>query len=236
VALYVLHFVPVILFSVFMLLFVDTKAVAIDGAQSGVSLPREIGPLQQNDIPTIISACLVVIRIFATSCSLLNIQRSTFIRWEKRGLSLSQISRLVYYHLPPVIDASRDLYCALVAIIVLINFPMYFSRPLAQGSVTWVSGHVPSRVSTTMPLSVAGPGLAWYDMGYPESRVQLRQRGSATAAALALPDDNYELPSSYTFSRRRSFALPDLQRLPVNSSLSSVTMPYLAISSLEWMD
>jgi hypothetical protein len=167
----------------------------------------------------------------------MNMQRSTFILLEKRGLSLSQISRLIYYQLPPVIDASRDPYSALVAIIVLMNLPVQLSAPLAQGSVTWVSGHVPSGVSTTMPLSVAGPGLGWSDIGrYEESRVQLRQRGSATAATLTLPEENYELPSSYTSSRRRSLALPDLQRLPLNSSLSSVTMPYMAIASLEWMD
>jgi hypothetical protein len=55
VALYLLHVVLVIFSSVFMLLFVDTKAVAIDGAQSGVALPKEIGPLQQNHVTTIIS-------------------------------------------------------------------------------------------------------------------------------------------------------------------------------------
>jgi hypothetical protein len=156
---------------------------------------------------------------------------------EKRGLPLSQLSRLVYYQLPPIIDASRDPYSALVAIIILMNLQVQFSAPLAQGSVTWALRHVPSRVSTAMPLSVAGPGSVWTDsMTWTESRLQLRQRGSATAAMLALPEENYEFPSSYTFSRRRSIALPDLQRLPLNSSLSSVTMPYLAISSLEWID
>jgi hypothetical protein len=45
VALYLLHIILVILFSVFMLLFVDKKAVAVDGAQSSGQLPKGIGLL-----------------------------------------------------------------------------------------------------------------------------------------------------------------------------------------------
>ena len=192
----------------------------------------------QSDITTAVSAGVTIIRLFAATWSASMLWRCIFILMEKGGVSLRQIDSLLTWkiHFYPRLKSSRRTGL-LISIILLLSFPCQLSGPILTGSITWSSSYgfvgggkmdVPSgyigdwsnaRFRSTLPLNFSSDRLDLYSMGAQASA------GYATIAWQGSRNDSGIM--------KRVLDLDS--ELPINSTLNNITLPYFAVSKLEWI-
>ena len=196
-----------------------------------------IRPLQ-SDITTAVSSGVTIVRFFAALWSAGMIWRCIFILMEKDGISLQQINILFRWqnHFPRL--RCRQKVGLVVSIILLLSFPCQLSGPILTGSITWSSSSalirggyispIPSDYTGDLsdpsfeqrfPLNISEATLGFYSLG--------RQR--------AINEANVAWLGSQGDRRTMKRVLGALRDIPVNSTLTNVTLPYFGINKLEWI-
>ena len=184
----------------------------------------------QSDITTAISSGITISRLFAAMWSAATLWRCIFILMGKGGISLEQIDRLLTWqiHMPPHLKSSQH-FGLLVSIILLAAFPSQFSGPILTGSITWSSSHrlTEGQRATDIPSRSLG------DLSHSYSDISDRPmyiQGCAFASAFASTAWRDSLEDERTMKR----VIRNIGHLPINSTLKNVTLPYFAITKLEW--
>jgi len=175
----------------------------------------------QSDITTAISASVVLYRLFASMWSAAMLWRCIFILMGNGGISLEQIDRLLAWqiHVHPLRLG------LLVSIILLAAIPSQFSGPILTGSITWSSSYRLSEGWQRVTGIDAGDmvrGSYFPAHGFQQAFAQASGLGG-TAWKDALGD-----------KRTMRRVIYSMAHLPINSTLKNITLPYFAISKLEW--
>jgi hypothetical protein len=192
----------------------------------------------QSDITTAVSAGVTIIRFIAATWSAAMLWRCIFILMENGGISLRQINSLLTWqiHFYPCLKSSQKTGL-LVSIILLLSFPCQLSGPILTGSIIWSSSYgfvgggkmgVPSghigdwsneQFLSVLPLNFSSDRHDLYLMG---------AQGAAGYSTIAWQGSRND---SGTMKR-----VLDLDsELPINSTLNNITLPYFAVSKLEWI-
>ncbi len=148
--------------------------------------------------------------------------RCIFILLGDGGISLEKLDRLLTWqiHIPPHLLSSQ----ALVSIILLTAFPSPLSGPILTGSITWSSSYrlvvgSASQCVTGIPGEQCGSNNASVSLDN-----TLTSGFASTAWLNSLEDE-----------RTMKRVIDNIAHLPIDSTLNNVTLPYFAISKLEWI-
>jgi len=182
----------------------------------------------QSDITTAISSGIVIYRLFASTWSAAMLWRCIFILMGNGGVSLEQIDRLLAWqiHFQPLLKSSHR-FGLLISIILLAAFPCQFSGPILTGSVTWSSSH---HVSGRQRITGIHSGYTGDLSSYGPPPLFLSSNSLASGFASTAWHD---LQGDTRVMKR---VIQSLAQVPVNSTLNNVTLPYFAISEIEWVE
>ncbi|KAH6673266.1 hypothetical protein B0J14DRAFT_639209 [Halenospora varia] len=194
--------------------------------------------LYQSDVTTLVSVSLVIIRLFATAWSSISIWRCAFVLLEKTGLTLQQLSSTIAYGVPTSLfscSASRtsrntSVSTYIIFIVCVLLLPSQFAAPILSGSISWSPDMMvvpaPYRLKN---IQVAGPGnpWAWYQ-SFPNVRNSLVLRSSSYASVVTVQSNSHQMSSTWR-------TVPSSQHLPVNTTISNITIPYFVIQDWSWI-
>jgi len=178
----------------------------------------------QSDMTTLISSGVAFYRLCAAIWSGAVLWRCIFILLGNGGITLEKIDTMLTWQIyrPPRLLPSQ----VLISIILLTAFSPHVSGPILTGSITWSSSYrlvvaPASECVTGIPGDQPqGDTNATFD-----SFNNTLASGFASTAWLNSPQDE----------RSMKRVIDSVAHLPINSTLNNVTLPYFAISKLEWI-
>lgn len=230
------HGILTIAITCFMLVYVNDRHFNIDSRKPLVPLadgtmvqwPR-YEPLQ-SDITTILSSLLAILRLI-TACWLGPlVWRCAFILLEKTGLRVKQLSRMITYGIPIGLRHGERVISSIILVMLVIVLPVYVSAPVLTGSITWMpSTHNPERLTDSV-IDIPGSNNfadLWLWWRGDSGRKEVADR----AAALSFVVWGRETQNDAI----KRILLP-AARLGVNSTLTSVLLPYFSITELDWVE
>jgi hypothetical protein len=186
--------------------------------------------LYQAQVTALISLALVIIRLIAGACSTLLAWRILSLLLERRGILLSEMTRLLNLRLPVLFGWDvRSWYWTIWAIIVtLLLWPQAFVAPLASSSITWLpQGQVVENATTSINIWSIGQYADYVKIFYPEWTM----RTIITAAVFTGKEPIYAFNST-NLPLRRHF---DPSQDTSDNSTIGIVMPYFAVD-LRWID
>lgn len=186
--------------------------------------------LYQTQITGLISLALVLIRMLAGSCSVLLVWRTIFILLEKRGITLTELTRLGNFHVPIIPRGGSRielLWSCWAMVVIFLLWPPSFAAPLANSSVAWIPSKRLSDTQTSVSLGAVGRFADWAALGYEDRRMKI----VINAALMAGKDPAYAF-DSFKLPHRRYFS--SIQKIPANSTIN-LTVPYFDVN-LRWID
>lgn len=217
-----LHVISTILVCLLMLKVVDGIVVHYN---SDVPWFRR-GYLQVDDITTAVSTAMVVVRIMTVAWAARSAWRCAFILLETQGITLQQFSRIISWP-AYFLGGSANAYIATLVLFLLV--PANLVSPVVTGSVGWKDAltEVPGK-----PFQHAGPMATdlrwyWYAYGYAAELKGVILSATSRAGAGWL-----EFGRNNTLSSR--LVTTSQQRMPVNSTIDNLTLPFLEIHSISW--
>jgi hypothetical protein len=208
--------------------------IAIDGLDfridSHQSSSRSGRRLYQTQVTALISVALVVVRLFASSCTVLLVWRIIYIILEKRGITLLELTLLSNYRVPVLpefwsISSVQQSIWATATTFLL--WPSAFSAPLASSSVSWVPGIVLIDQSTEISIQALEKFANWPGLWYSD----MRTIAVMNAAVMTGRDPAYAFQKNGSQSRRYFNAT---EAMP-NETIMNITMPYIDVK-LRWID
>ena len=223
----ILHFVSILTLTAFLTTYVDRNDFNIDSRK----VFSKFTPLQ-SDITTAISSGIAIYRVFAAGWSTAMVWRSIFLLMGEGGITIEQINSLLTWqiHLHPRYKPSR--FGFLVSIILLSAVPSQFSGPILTGSITWSSSYHLTKGERVTRITSASSGdqdnLAFW---FSQTNLPVVPLGISFVPGLASIAWLGSLEQKRTMKRVIRF----IHHLPINSTLNNVTLPYFAISKLEWI-
>ncbi|PVH95964.1 hypothetical protein DM02DRAFT_675105 [Periconia macrospinosa] len=231
-SIFVLHLVACILFVISVMVWVDGCNFRPGSPPS--SFFEVNGPLYQTQVNGLVSLALVFIRLLAACCAAPLIWTVILVLLEKRGMWLSEISRLNY--LMPVLPRAKAHvwgWYAWATLVTVLLWPPNFASPIANSSLAWIPDALNFGANMkTMPISSnydPDPELRalylrnspqWQTSSYLKAVVRM---GSSPAYAFN------------TNSSRRYFSLPSLGVTVTNNSIISLPLPYIDVK-IRWID
>jgi len=198
----------------------------IDGHHYNLEKRRSLSGFTalQSDMTTLISTSVALYRLCAMIWSGAVLWRCIFILLGNGGITLEKIDTLLtwQYYRPPRLLSSQ----VLVSIILLSAFSPHVSGPILTGSITWSSSHrlvvaPASECVTGIPGEQPQGGTIATSNSFDDTLAS----GFASTAWLNSPQDE----------RTMKRVIDSVAHLPINSTLNNVTLPYFAISKLEWI-
>ncbi|RDW58615.1 hypothetical protein BP6252_13091 [Coleophoma cylindrospora] len=234
-----LHVALVISLSAILFISIDGNDFLASNVPQGIadvqsdSLPR----IYQSGITTSISAALVAIRLVAGSWVGVLGWRMCFCILERNGASLGQTSRTIRFRLPPLtrkpVQHHTDgglTFTILLWLTCVCVIPWQFSAPLLSGAVSWVPKTTLINAANMTNITTPGPGRRWHELNdFQNNRYHAVLSAVGIASQASSVNFNASLSPIY---RRR---IPSISGLQLNSTFENITMPYFAISSLQWM-
>ena len=232
----ILHTISVLILTTVLKSYIDDHDFNLHSRKALVKYT----PLQ-SDITTAISSCIAISRLFATIWSASTIWRCIFILMERGGITLGHIESLLTWqiHLHPRLKSSQGTQVGfLISIILLASFPCQLSGPILTGSITWSPSSNFAKDQTTAKI---GPGYTGHLSDDPFNSIfppnysapgfySLCRQMASGAAIIAWQESQDDERTMKRVLR------PDLVgRLPINSTLGNVTLPYFAVTKLEWI-
>lgn len=202
----------------------------------------KITPLQ-SDITTAISSGLTVSRFFVMMWSGATAWRSVFVLLEREGIALEEVHRLLTWQVHHLYPRLRHLWkmSTVVSVMLLAAFPCQLSGPILTGSITWSPSRrflggqnvtdiplIPSDVDWSS-FNFSDPNKYLLPLNYSTSFTYAR--GTPMAAGLA----STAWQGSQNDERTAKRIIRAVEQLPINSTLDSVTLPYFAITKLDWI-
>ena len=230
----ILHLLSVLTLIIVIKTFVDGQDFNL---QSRKAMAR-FTPLQ-SDITTVVSGGVAIVRSFAAMWSASIVWRCIFMLMKSGGISLEQIDLLLTWqvHLRPRLKSSQRIGL-LISIITLVAFPCHLSGPILTGSITWSSSHRPSGKQEVVGIEAGYTGdlsdVAFsylYPLNYSASPLSLYSVGRPLAASFAGTAWQSQSANAQTMKR----VIRSVAHLPINSTLNNVTLPYFAVTKLEWI-
>ena len=237
----ILHFLSVIIITVTIKFYISGHSFNMDSRRAVTTF----APLQ-SDVTTVISGGVSILRVFTTMWMTSTVWRCAFILLENGGISLEQIDRLltwqVHFNSLGHISSRRVQAGALISVILLAALPCQLSGPILTGSITWTPsyGFMPEKKPIAIPGSSTLQDWSEYNSSYriyqehSESHYDGYTKDAVAAAHLA------SLAwSQQGFSKDDERAMKrvtyKVAHLPINSTLSNVSLPYFAITKFEWI-
>ncbi|KAL8885034.1 MAG: hypothetical protein Q9215_007043 [Flavoplaca cf. flavocitrina] len=186
--------------------------------------------LHQAQVTALVSLGLVLIRLVASSSSVLLAWRIVFILLEKRGITLGELARLTNFRVPilPGTQSRKSLLWSVwAATTIILLWPQGFAAPLASSSISWIPGTTVLPESKLTSVASFGDSADWPAIQYEDARM------SAIMASVAMTakDPTYAFHVSPIPLRRHfnsSQTIPDGSRI-------DMTVPYFAVN-LRWVD
>ncbi|KAE8448849.1 hypothetical protein EG329_008851 [Mollisiaceae sp. DMI_Dod_QoI] len=219
----------------------------IDGFNAAVSTtPRYInGKLQLRvaDITTLISAGLVVIKLFVTSWTLVAVWRCAYSLTHGLNVQLSkeQLSFMTKHKLPPWLNYPFELPRRsgswVISAILLLMFPQTFIAPLLSGAVNWNPVIVPegSSVPVNSTSSFAESSL-WYqytDSTYPDERNQVLKTAFG-AVGLSWSDSSLASANGTSITGNGCRHIVNNNGLKAGSLQYNTTLPCIRFHDITW--
>lgn len=222
------HLICSILLVIILLAKVDGRLFRV--GTSYATAPPSVVSLSQNDVTTLISIAVVIVRTLAGTWLTLLGWRLAFILLERRGVTLEGFSRIIRYRLPPVRSPSDSISLVIIFwAVFLLSVPVQIASPILTGAVSWIPTlcmAVPEEVNVTRP----GFSENWQHYGeWPNTRYYMIVQ--AFGVATLSPNANFSSSAQPT-SRRY---MPTLRQYPSNSTLHEVMLPYLNVESVQWV-
>jgi len=238
----ILHFLSIVVLTVAIKFYISGHSFNLDSRRALTTF----APLQ-SDITTAISSGISILRIFTTMWTTSTAWRCAFILMENGGISLEQINRLltwqIHFNSNPI--SSRKAQAgALISVILLAAFPCQLSGPILTGSITWTPSHgflggKPIDIATSFIIpdwskyNFSNP-MHHLQQGHSRSSIATYRKDMVTAAYLALMAWPWQ-DSSQDGERTMKRVTSRVAHLPIDSTLSNVTLPYFAVTKLEWI-
>jgi len=231
----ILHFLSVIGLTVILNFSIDQHDFNLHSR----SALTNFTPLQ-SDITTAVSAGVTVLRFFAAIWSGKTIWRCIFILMEKGGISLEQINSLLFWqhHFHPRANSSQRIGL-LISITLLLSFPCQLSGPILTGSITWspssglIKGNQLTGISKGHPVQASSPDVQIpFPLNFSDALngvygVSPPIMNSVAIIAWQGSRDDHRTMKRVLFETD--------SEPPINSTLNNITLPYFAVSKLEWI-
>ena len=181
--------------------------------------------LEANDITTVVSAAILVLRIITGAWTSQSAWRCAFILLEIQGITLEQFNRMISWP-AYLLRGSTDAYIATLILLLLV--PANLVAPVITGSVGWKEVEMEA---TAVPFQHTGPATtngAWY--------YYAQQTGTALGD-LALSAISRAGVGWMDLGKKNSSRLvtaSQQQIMPVNSVIDNLTLPFLEIHNISW--
>lgn len=208
--------------------------IQIDGSHFGIGadVSLAVGPrLYQSQLTGILSAALVILRVFVGSATVTLTWRVIFILLEKQGITLAEWIRLTTWRAP--VTPNRSSITSLTwslwaAAVVLLLWPPVFSAPLATSALAWIpsSTLMSDAVMIPVPNTAGTDKFEWLGLENPGVVSSI----VVNAAAMTGDDPAYAASRDGRLSRRH-FPAHDV----ANNSLIDLTVPYISIQ-MNWIN
>ena len=232
------HFITSTALALALLLLVDQRSFLVKASDTRENSNSTTFKLYQSDVTTLISVALVLIRIASGSWLALTGWRMSFIVLERNGATLSELSRMINYRIPPITFHHRgqprqqqsNMLLPAMWLILLLAMPSTLVSPLLTGAVSWIPNFESGNPTSIINITTAGQGERWrqYNM-YANNRFY-EVLGAFGLSSIATTK-SYS-PNSTSIFRRR---IPSISGTAINSTLAKATIPYFDIESLDWV-
>ncbi|KAF8597849.1 hypothetical protein BDV93DRAFT_499278 [Ceratobasidium sp. AG-I] len=193
--------------------------------------------LLQSDVTTFLSAALVIIRMLVTSWCGIAGWRAAFILLEHGEITVSELSLLAQYQIPPIWRRRRfkgdsGVYLSII-VALLLPFLAQISAPVLSGSIAWLPAL--DYVNGNLNLqNIAGGGLGqnWESMQFwGEGSITKRSNSSQCIRSWG-PGSSENIQGPTAFRR----VAPSAHALPINTTLANVTLPFFEAHSIQWLN
>ena len=181
--------------------------------------------LEANDITTVVSAAILVLRIITGAWTSQSAWRCALILLEIQGITLEQFNRMISW---PVyfLKGSTDAYIATLILLLLV--PANLVAPVITGSVGWKE--VMMEV-TAVPFQHTGPATTNRDWYYYSLRTGTALGDLAISAISRAGVGWIELGHK---NSSRLVTASQQQITLVNSVIDNLTLPFLEIHNISW--
>ena len=228
--LFIAHPIACVLFVVLMMQLVHGRNFQ-PGTPPG-SIFNVSVPLFQTQVTGLVSLGLVLVRILSACCTAPLIWTMIVILLEKRGMTLSEISRVNDFRipiLPRFKTTAQYLWSIWATLVITLIWPSNFASPLANSSLAWNPKARDLRPPTqySMKISPMDSNDFW-QLRAPEWQMRaflesVIRSGTSPEYAFRLQD---EVPLRRYFSRPPGMT---------NNSTMDLTLPYIDVQ-VRWID
>ncbi|RYP39082.1 hypothetical protein DL767_002345 [Monosporascus sp. MG133] len=206
----------------------------VDGykALDGTSDARYTGGrfiLRSSDVQTLIGYSATIVNSLIAGWSATVVIRCAFAELEGDGLTIKEFNGMFTWpNIPPLSLNGRR---AVILLILGLTLPQSYMTPLVTGSVNWGSA-----LEETGKTNVeSGNPAANYNLwGWYGSQLQDRQAAVRKAAGMANLAWGKTSGSNSGATQTRCRHVVNDDRVPVNSTLSNVTMPCIVFNNISW--
>ncbi|KAB5588240.1 hypothetical protein CTheo_8317 [Ceratobasidium theobromae] len=219
----------------FINLYVDGNHFNMTERRPSVALPDgtsapggHYAPLQ-SDIATLLSTSQMTLRWVIAGWATSLGWRGAFLLMERVGLRLQDLKGIIRYSLLPPPSYLKHPLAFLVGLTLIATILAQSASPIMTGSITWQPSTWPAKTvaEETVNISVASNSQNWV---YYQEASRFRERVAIQAGGLL----------SYAWGRDVELGvmkrvIPSISGLNINSTIGNVTIPYFAVTSLEWI-
>ncbi|KAI3321293.1 hypothetical protein HD806DRAFT_204598 [Xylariaceae sp. AK1471] len=230
----ILHLIFTVTFGLIILYVVDGSEVGLGGFVSDErsGAPRITQPL----VSALISLGLVAIRGLSISfLATIGWQMALTILTQE-GVTLRDLIGMIKYRIAPWRRGSRGL-SAILWLVFLLSIPAQIASPLLTSAIKWVPIVIPIESGLTVFIAQPGPtSPKWAQHNMFDNNRDYEIFGALGVSSFASPisfEPNGSAQGDYCAPIRARF--DGLDALVINSTLETITVPYLRINSLKWV-
>ena len=182
--------------------------------------------LQADDITTIVSTAILVVRILTGAWAAKSAWRCAFILLETQGITLQQFNRMISWP-TYFLRGSTDAYITTLTLLLLV--PANLVSPVITGAVGWKEV---SKEVTRATFQHAGPNTPNEGWNSYSGMIEVTAEMFSLFAASAVGVGWREFGKNNNRSSRL-LARPG-QRASTNGTIDNLIMPFLEIHSISW--
>ncbi|KAI1267809.1 hypothetical protein F5Y18DRAFT_376583 [Xylariaceae sp. FL1019] len=228
----ILHLLATIAFGLVLLYVVDGRDFAVGG--SAMSGARR---LSQPVVSALISIGLVAIRALSLGFIATAGWQMAFAVLARDGALLSDLTLMIKYRIAPWRHGSHGGLFVAMWLILLFSLPAQFASPLLTSAIKWIPIFASDDSGSTVAITLPGPSSPKWD----QHNMYGNNRYYEVLGAVGLT--SFASPTSFrpNGSTEGEHCAPSraryngLEALAINSTLETITVPYLKINSLKWV-
>ncbi|KAK1758147.1 hypothetical protein QBC47DRAFT_295083 [Echria macrotheca] len=239
-----LYLIFTLLLTLAMTLWLDGKSFLVAGRSAPSNLAgRPV--LDQSEVTTIVSVCLVIARVMCTAWQGLSAWRCVFILLEKTGLSLCEASCIAWWRLPAFSllwsrthwrCTGQSLVRSTAVLVLILAWPAQFASPLVSGSISWIpsNSYAPSNDTLLLGTASSADPWGWYG-NYSDVREGLVKVSAGLAATTATGSTSNNANNDIPVVRPARRMARQLGSFPKGSAAHNATVPIFQIESFKWV-